>query len=301
FQGAVSVNGDSLSVTITDNVVVESNLTVGISVDNTFDLNDIDGSDLTIGGSAVIRNNGSRGVFVGTGWNLTATDDVQILDNGGGIYVWPLTVALPRTVVMSGNLVVQGNVSEAGGGLLLETYGAGPGEYRFAATITDNVRIIGNAATTGNGGGILNHEANLRIDGNALIASNTATGTGGGVYHRAWDTPDQLVITGSSVIRDNIAWLGGGVGIAGCGGVINGSARITGNTSGELGGGLFLDDDQGFPASLVTEPGSLITWNTARGGAGGGVYSADSQTTHTIAPGTIRDNDPDNCDGYVSC
>ncbi len=288
------VGGDGLTVTVTDNVLVESN-TLGIVVETYLAQPDMNGSELIVSGGAVIQRHPGRGVAVGAGWNLTMTDDAQVLNNGGGIEGWFSGMpALPAIVVISGNVLVQGNDAgfASGGGLYVQ---GGPPD---AVTITDHVRIVGNDAERG--GGVEIHGVGLAVHGNAVIANNTARTEGGGVlYDTQTDPALPLTISGSSVIRDNTAQLRGGVGLLGSAMIISGSALITGNLA-EVGGGVALLQ-LGLPNSVTVEAGSLITWNMAV--EGGGVASLNSSGTDTLtaAPGTITDNSPDNCAGYISC
>lgn len=298
--GGIMVNGDGLHVIVTDDAIVETNDT-GIRVDNTDDLIDIEGSDLIISGGAVIRENYLHGgVFAGTGWNLTVTDDAQVLFNkgGGGIGLYTLTSALLRSVVMSGNVLVQGNSSSiSGGGVSILFPG---GDEPFLVTITGNVRIIDNAAGE-HGGGIATWDTIATIDGDVLIANNIAYSSGGGVYHRRQYVTGTFTVAGSAVVRDNSANLGGGIAFEGSSVVIEGSARITDNASRQAGGGVSLQFGDGGPASLTTRAGSLIARNIALE-EGGGVYSDSLDNTLDAAVGTILDNDPNNCGGLgISC
>ncbi len=323
--GGVFVDGDGLTLTITDDVVIEGNQADsyggGVLVSGE--------SDVMISGGVIIRGNRTDsyggGVAVDGGCNLTVTGRTQIANNtaksGGGIGFMNGSASRTATLTISGDVVIRANNGFAdssestpgGGGITV--FGASTANPPAPASvlINERVRIIENQADS-YGGGLRAFDASVTIEGEVVVADNQATGGGGGIRFIARRVEDTLTIGGSAVIRNNQAespYLGGGVEMIGGNMFLNDTASITGNQIiNRRGGGVGLTinyNASNLPATLTVAAGASITKNFAYM-EGGGVYSDDPLNTLTAPAGTIVDNtsgDPpvtDNCAGYgISC
>ncbi|MGI9255115.1 MAG: hypothetical protein ACR2J8_15335 [Thermomicrobiales bacterium] len=177
------------------------------------------GSDgnVTLAGATVVKNagwdhsdnniddGGGLGV-VGDGLTVTVTDDVVIKDNyaynfGGGVFVGGAS-----DLVISGWAVIADNTTDSYGG------GVGTDGAGVNVTISGHARITGNSTPNDyNGGGISlanfssTRAVTIIIEDDVVIAENTTTGYGGGLYvNGPSDAPatvlirDRVQITGNS-------------------------------------------------------------------------------------------------------
>ncbi len=172
---------------------------------------------------------------------------------GGGIFNW-------RGFRITGGSI-HGNTASGRGGGIATDYGYRC--YMTGGSIRDN-------RSAASGGGISIYRGCLEMSGGEVTGNKSTAGSGGGIYaYSIWNV-----------------WRGE------CGGErlkISGTAKITGNTAGNSGGGV------GAEWGSVTISGGEITGNTALGtgtntGYGGGVCAFSSVTKFEVMGGIIKDN-----------
>jgi hypothetical protein len=152
-------------------------------------------TNVTISGN---RSTGGGGVFMGR--SSVVMTNVKIEDNyssssGGGIFMEAYNPSTSqRSVFFINNGIIRGNKAENGGGIFVRhtaTNGSGNGSYM----VMTNVLIADNTATS-TGGGIYNengitatnsstagHGIRVRLT-NVTIAGNEASGDGGGIWNQ---------------------------------------------------------------------------------------------------------------------
>lgn len=192
-----------------------------------------------------------------------------------------------RATLVLRDVVLAGNSAEYGGGVC---------NYRGATlTIVDSA-ITGNSAS--NGGGICNYgdaglipssvfTATLNVSG-STVASNTVTGSGGGIYTIGSSAFANTNVQTSTLQLNHADQVGGGIAHVGSGTInINRSAILT-NTSARFGGGLANT----FGDFSVTN--STIASNYAETGAGiyngNGLYSSSSLSRLSVSNCTLTEN-----------
>lgn len=137
------------------------------------------------------------------------------------------------------------------------------------------------ANTAGNSAGAVSMVADrstLTVD-SSFFSANTAT-QGGGAMRL---TSNELSVAVNSCVFDaNLASTqGGAVQIDGGGSVRLDTASVTGNSGGNAGGGLYLDEADGYTLT-VDIAGGTFTTNRAGIGGGGGVYATGARVTATL-------------------
>jgi parallel beta-helix repeat protein len=153
--------------------------------------------------------------------------------------------------------------------------------YLYSSTENIAVNISGLTITAGNaedGGGIVNFDEDLILDG-VTISGNTASNNGGGLWADGFEmdlTIRNSIISGNTAGND-----GGGINVDYSGGpLLIQDSQITGNTANDSGGGIYFYNTR----DAVTIERSTISGNTANG-AGGGIYLYDTDG----GPFTIRE------------
>jgi len=217
-----------------------------------------------------IANNNGGGLNNHTGLidlhYASLQNNTSTLGNGGGIYcegphaaTTGFTIRLLRSMVNQNKTRGQDGTEAAptgrGGGIYLQ-YGR---IFAQGSTLTFNKANI-------NGGGINNHQGNIRAYGCQISNNVATTGRGGGIYaNQGLIVVGPSGVAGASVIENNSAGINGG-------GINNheGDIQINGdiiqnNTAGEKGGGIYL------ALGNITMNGGKIDYNSA-GEKGGGVY-----------------------------
>jgi uncharacterized repeat protein (TIGR01451 family) len=181
-------------------------------------------------------------------------------NSGGGLYV-----STPNGDTVNLNIVtVSGNTASAGGGGV-------DVEGGVDATL-NRLTVKSNHAHDGGGlAAFLKPGASgsiQQLGANSTIASNTASGSGGGMD--VGRTSAALV-----VVSGNTASNGGGLALVGggSGSTISGRVEISGNTATSKGGGIYTS---GCGSSCGTVFNANITGNHAK--EGGGVYVTDGLT-----------------------
>ena len=187
-------------------------------------------------GGGVNNHTGRVDVRYATIQNNTATRG-----NGGGIYCeGPRTATLGFTVRLTASLLNQNKTRGADGTEEAPT-GRGGGLYlKYGRIFAQGTDITSNMANI-NGGGINNHEGNIRVYGCNLSGNSATEGDGGGIYAHQGD-----------------------IFIGPCG--LKGSSSITSNTAKQNGGGIFNHEGN------ISINGDYITQNHATNGNGGGIY-----------------------------
>jgi predicted outer membrane repeat protein len=217
--------------------------------------------------------------------------------NGGGTTgVFQIEKGVTATL---SNMTITGGFeslsSGQGGGIAVE---AGASLDLNGSTIEDN--------TAGSGGGIA--DAGVVTISQSNVLQNFSAGLGGGVDI---EPRASLAVSDDSEIEDNSAFAGGGIANAGSltisqssvnqnsavldGGAVYSSgtlvdvehSMILENHSSKKGGAGIVSIGTSLPAAMIIA-GSVISGNTAGGGAGAGVY--DAQCKLTITDSTIANN-----------
>jgi len=223
---------------------------------------------LTLLNSQVLSNSaGTNGGGISSGGPLVISNTLILTNtasgSGGGVF------GFQAVNVFRGS--INKNKAAIGGGLFVATgmnltlEGGIDSSNRLA--ITDN------AATAGNGGGA-HADGPVKIFGDTLFASNTATGEGGALYvHDLTDDfPNNIVL---SWIINTSGGNGGAVRALGTVNLCPSRPQFLGNHAGDGtnadGGGIYADG-----AIFLCGGGSLSNANTAR--FGGAYYSKQSVT-----------------------
>ncbi|AEF86021.1 conserved hypothetical protein [Treponema primitia ZAS-2] len=181
---------------------------------------------------------------------------------------------------MKGTSSISGNKALQGGGVFVDKGGA--------FEMKENSTVSGNSSTSTDGGGVYVNEASFSMADNAKVSGNTSAANGGGVLVKG-----TLTMGGHSEISGNTAnstTSGGGgifIGVAGSKIIMNNSSKITGNTAIANGGGVALNyAGTGTGPSLTMNGDSVISYNTSKGGSGGGgvfVYGDAGMNMHNNA------------------
>ncbi len=183
-------------------------------------------------------------------------------------------------------------------------------------TVTVVALTIREGKTTRDGGGIMNRGALTLF---SVVVHHNRALNGGGVWS---DPHGTLVLDGNTVIKQNVADVGGGIRVAGSlvvrgkaqvsantaisgAGVavepvfdgtigrvsLEDNARISGNTASYMGGGVFVS----IASTLTLEDDASIVGNTAE--RGGGVFNAGGPVTD---PGRVTLNASSTISGNVA-
>lgn len=256
---------------------------------------------LVVKGAAQVTGNAASGVGGGIAGSYAAIRLLgtariagnSALADGGGVG----GLAAGQTLLdLRGHVTIAQNTAPYGGGI-----GGRNGQVRVDGGPGTPVRILGNTATTGDGGGIAQTYGLIWLDGAVLVRGNHAPGgLGGGVYG------NQLIslrLADDAVVSGNDALQGGGVatGPGGASVALIGAAAVRGNAAANDGGGIRV-----LAGALYLGGTSRVTGNEA-GGVGGGIWYHVSLTP-TFADGTcathVSGNTPDQLrrsTGAVSC
>jgi hypothetical protein len=158
------------------------------------------------------------------------------------------------------------------------------------------------------GGGVVVHGSTSTFNmSGGRISGNTASanGSGGGVYVGPNTTFNMTggTIGGDTPADANTAGSGGGVMIIGGTFTMSGSAKVSGNTASDQGGGVYVQNYTPPVTNPTVVPGTFtmsggeVSGNTA-GGSGGGVMTSGG--TFNMSDGTISGNTATNVGGGVS-
>jgi hypothetical protein len=212
-----------------------------------------------------------------------------------------------------GDLTIQntsgGKVVLDGGGLdrvfdINPGFNAATPTPRFTVTIQGVTVSDGRAfdPTGANPDGGVASGGGIRDQGNAslalindIITDNAATADGGGVaMENPVSTPWTLTVQNSVISNNRAGDAGGGIDSDGSGRVLVTDSTITGNSSVNQGGAIWLDAVQAgtvFQTANLTVTGTQISGNVAiaAGNVGGGIGNAGNGTV-TVQFSTVADN-----------
>ncbi len=230
------------------------------------------GSAVGLGGDGV-KNNGGGLFIVDTNpndWRTPNTlnlKDCHFYDNtagdthgsGGGIYdAYTATVNLTNCIIEDNVATDSGNGQ--GGGAALNN-----GTKTLSGNTIRNNRA-GDTAGYSHGGGVYTWHAELTLEEN-VIAGNQAGGDGGGAcFEHIGDFPHSVVLTDNVFDSNAAGRYGGGLALLNSHqqpGLTMEHNDIRGNTSGSLGGGMYL-----YKSDLVLN-GNQVRGNEASGYGGG--------------------------------
>ena len=229
-----------------------------------------------LNGGAVNNHTGLVDVRYATIRNNTST-----LGNGGAIYCeGPHANTTGKTIRLQRSILDR-NKTRGADGTATDPTGRGGGIYLKYGSIFAQGAIITRNSANINGGGVDNHDGDIRLYG-CIVDNNTAVeGSGGGVYTLHGDiTTGPCYLYKATQITNNTAALNGGginngdlsVSSADKGNIYLNGDLIKGNTAqnGD-GGGIYIADGQ------IDMFGGKIAENTANSGNGGGVYSGGGE------------------------
>ena len=188
----------------------------------------------------------------------------------------PIVFATATTITLTGGSLLIGEaVTITGPGAGLLTIDANNLSRHFTVNVPDTsgnpVNIAGMTLTHGQadaGGAILNVDENLTLSGMAVLA-NKANGNGGGI---SVTSAEGSLTLRDSTVSDNQAVgtlaNGGGINLDSASDVLIERSTISGNKSGEDGGGIYFFWSGSLRLIDSTVSGNLS--NVTSGGAGGG-------------------------------
>ncbi len=218
--------------------------------------------------NSIIRNNGGSGIA--TNYSNTTIDNCEIYGNSAS----GVNITGSATIQNSNihNNTTSGNGGGINGGLL---------------TLT-NVAIKDNTAPSGDGGGIYSNAGSTHpasAYSKVTLLRNTAGGMGGGAYF-TYTSP--VTIT-NSLVADNSAPNGGGIGVDPWASVQFISSTIVNNTATTGNGGAFYSTD-----GEVDLANSIAWGNRATSGSGHIGYFSGSSKTINLYDSIIENNGDDN-------
>ena len=229
------------------------------------------------------------GLALGSGDKVVRAATITVTstgDSGPGSLRQAIIDASPGGTI---NFAVTGTITLTSGQLTitrgLTVQGPGSGDLAISGNNSSRVFSIGGAVvsisgvtisngTADNGGGIFS--AGVLTLNSATVTSNSASGSGGGVYNVAGG----FLTLNNSTVRGNTARSsGGGGGVYTWGTLTLTNSTVSGNTATRDGGGIY-----GTTGSVVTVSDGTISANTA-GSGGGGIYTSGTLTLVTTAVG----------------
>jgi hypothetical protein len=253
--------------------------------------------------------------------------DAIVQANGAaGADVITFQAGLTGTITLTtGQLYIEDSVDIQGPGAANLTISGNSSSrvfYLYDSSATLDVRIADLTITDGAdsvGGGIIDFDENLRLDGvtitnnhasgdggglwadgfnmtltilNSTLSGNTADDDGGGIYVE--DTGALLTISNSVISGNNATGAGGGIYFYDPDqDILITNTTISGNTAGTIGGGIYL---YSFDNGGLTIQGSTISGNTAAAGGGLDLYGIDTSPL-LIENTTISGNQVSEADG----
>lgn len=247
------------------------------------------------------RGQPERGGLGDPSYNLLSVDIIGLTmtdgytdENGGAIYANNAEVTIRDSVITNNQAYDGGGIAQYGGVLRV-----------IDSTISFNQA---DGDETGDGGGIFMDAyggnfgdpastGNMVIR-NSTIDNNTADYYGGGIHIEEGAT---LAIDNTTISNNSVSGSGGGGGIMID--ILENSASIsnstiTANTSNENGGGIRLDELQGYSDSLTLD-NTIVSYNTAlnEGGEGGGIFVGEEGSRLHIVNGSMIENNTADQDG----
>jgi hypothetical protein len=224
---------------------------------------------LTVSGSTLSGNSAASGAGGIDNDEGTVTVSGSTL-SGNSAGVQGGAIVNTGALTIRGSLLVGNSAGDSGGGIT---------NFSGATLTITGSSLTGNSATTG---GAIWNAGTLTVASSTLCA-NSAT-DGGAIYNRADSFNRSSVTVRDSVFTANSATEGGGIYNEFFGTLTVQGSTLTGNTAGDLGGGL-------YNLGTTTVQQSTLSGNTA-GVAGGGTFNGasgtlavkDSTALHNVAP-----------------
>jgi fibronectin-binding autotransporter adhesin len=202
----------------------------------------------------------------------TTLDGNVATTSGAGIYNDAAGTVTASNDVVSGNTATSDGAGVANLGQMTldtslltgNTAAQGGGISNSGVATISNTTISNNATAIGGGGGVLNYLGSLNIV-SCTIAGNSAsnsaaTGYGGGILN----VGGTMTVRGSSTVKGNVAFGGGGI-ATGPGTLTISTSLISGNTANGSDGGGILNGNTG---TLVIDK-TVVEFNSAVGSGGG--------------------------------
>ncbi len=227
--------------------------------------------------------------LAGANEDNNATGDFDILAAGGDLKI---------VNISGGNAIIDGNHLDR---VFDINPNPDPATPKFTVTLSHLTVQNGYVNTpdnpTGSGGGIRDSgNASLTLNSD-VIQNNTSTQDGGGiVFENTVSTPWTLTLNATTIRNNHAGDAGGGIDTDGSGFVnINAGSVITGNTTVNQGGGIWLDAVQAvgangtlFQTATLNVTGATIS-NNHSGATGGGIGNAGMGAV-TITDSTLSGN-----------
>ncbi|PPK87950.1 putative secreted protein (Por secretion system target) [Neolewinella xylanilytica] len=263
------------------------------------------------------------GIHIGSDGDLTITNSTVDMNKagaeGGGIWNGAGTLTVRNTLLRM-NQALGDEADQGGGGL----YNNGDGTI----VLENNVRILDNKATgaSGSGGGILNNTGATLTIADSRIAGNEANRAGGGLED-ASGSPSMVTITNTDFADNRVNFApgnGGAVHVGGDGSLTITGGKVSGNSAGQEGGGLWNsvgtmkvtgvefyenvaegDDADDGGGALFNNGGTMIVEDayvhhnlaTGAAGSGGGLFSTGGSVT--VTGGEFATNQSNRAGGAV--
>ncbi|MCO5183874.1 MAG: hypothetical protein M9965_08040 [Anaerolineae bacterium] len=254
---------------------VFDNLQVAVDAANPGDL-------LTVTGTCVGTTMIDKDLVL-EGDSAPESEQATLDGNGAGSV---LSVAIDVNVTVTG-LTITGGYSEFGGGIYNEgamelnevtvsdnaSYyegwlGGGGGIYNLDTMTLKNSAVTNNTAVS-QGGGIYNKNGGKMNLNNSVVGGNLSThinfGNGGGIYNDNYYAGTWIRLQNSIVVGNRAESLGGGISTYGF--LMLSRSKVTNNTAGRSGGGVFTG--AGTNTTIRT---TMIRFNSASLN-GGGIYA----------------------------
>ena len=230
----------------------------------------------------------------GTGGNSSLSLTNVVVQNcstskgsGGGMALFNLgngsgTVTITNSTIQNNNAIQASTAEATGGGIWLAD--------RASMTMTGgkvlNNKANGTASVPGNGGGITVFSAGTNSPQTSIhssqISSNTATGSGGGIYATSKTLVDQgaLISNNSASTASGSSFNGGGIyaNTESTDAITLTKVTITGNSTAGNGGAIFTGNDSG--SAILNMSFSRLAGNTATAGASN-LYNNNAAATVT--------------------
>jgi hypothetical protein len=167
-----------------------------------------------------------------------------------------------KQVTLSGMKIINGLVSDSGGGIL---------SFSLGTLTVSGCTLSGNSANYG--GGIMSFNGGTLTVSGCTLSGNSATSAGGGIYNAL-----SMTTVSGSTLTGNSATEGGGI-FSDIGPLTVSNCTLSGNSASAAGGGIYLN------GTATVKNSSSITGNTAPVGSGADVYNGGTlylDSTSTI-------------------
>jgi hypothetical protein len=299
FGGGVyaQINGSGTGISIMDCSVIGNSASAGggLGLYNSGLLPDVKStiSGSTISGNtstATIPGGGGGGGLFSKGnialTSSTISNNSAGRDGGGASILSFSSLTVSKCNVTGNRTTTYATVYEGGGGMFIISGGK--------ATITSST--ISNNVSASSGGGIVATDGVSLDVSSSKFASNHADVDGGGLCAAGLGSSSvDLNVNGSSFFNDSAVGDGGGIDTFGGGTISIVSSKVTGNTAGSAGGGIYAHSTVATNGVILRN--DTITGNDAE--LGGGVWVGVSPDFH-VTGGSISKNTAVEGGGFYS-